>query len=57
MGILSIDFNNSYFDKIFMKMILIVLFFSYFWLGILNLEKEKHLKKDKSKINPSSVVS
>ena len=40
-----------------MKMILILLFISGFWLGILNLKNKKHLKNDKSRINANKVAS
>ena len=40
-----------------MKMILILLFLSDFWLSILNLENAKSLKKKQKRINASSVVS
>ena len=32
-------------DDNFMKMILILLFMSDFWLGIINLKNAKHIKK------------
>ena len=37
MGILNIDLNNINLDTILMKMILILLFISDFWLGLLKL--------------------
>ena len=56
MGIRNIDLNSIDLDNIFlMKMILILLFLSDFWNGILNLENAKHLKK--VKINANSVTS
>ena len=39
MGILNIDLNNINLDTILMKMILILLFISDFWLGLLKLWK------------------
>ena len=48
MGIRNIDLNSIDLDnKFLMKMILILLFLSDFWIGILNLENAKHLKKYK----------
>ena len=47
MGILNVDLNNINLDNNLMKMILILLFLSDFWLGILNSKNAKHLKKDK----------
>ena len=56
MGIRNIDLNSIDLDNIFlMKMILILLFLSDFWNGILNFENAKHLKK--VKINANSVTS
>ena len=57
MGILSIDLNKINLDNNFDEddrdnIILIKL-----WHGILNLKNEKHLKKDKRRINPNSVAS
>ena len=45
MGILNIDINNIIIIVIVtsMKMILILLFLSDFWVGILNLKNAKHL--------------
>ena len=45
MGILYIDLNNITLIIISMKLILILLFFSDFWLGVLNLKNAKHFKK------------
>ena len=38
-------------------MILILLFLSDFWLGIVNLKNAKHLNKGKSQINASRMAS
>ena len=38
------------------KIILILLFLSDFWLGILDLKNTKNLKKDECRINANSVV-
>ena len=54
MGILNIDLNTFNLDD---KIILILLFSSDFWLGILNFKNAKHLKKDKWRINANSVAS
>ena len=45
MGILNIDINNIIIIVIvtLIKMILIILFLSDFWVGILNLKNAKHL--------------
>ena len=43
-GILNVDLNNINFDSHLMKMILILLFLSYFWPGILNLKNTKNKK-------------
>ena len=46
MGILSANLNNiNLDDNNYKKMILILLFISDLWLGIVNLKNEKHLKK------------
>ena len=42
---------------ILMKMILILLFMSSFWLGTGNLKNAKHLKKGERRINAGSMVS
>ena len=42
-------------DNKFMKMILIILFLSEFWLSTLNLKNGKHLKGNKWRINARSV--
>ena len=39
------------------NLILILLFMSNFWLGIVNLKNAKHLKKDERRINACSVAS
>ena len=44
-GIFNVDLNNINLDNNLMKIILILLFLSNFWLGIINLKNEKHLKK------------
>ena len=47
MGILNIDpIILTLKILIIMKMVLILLFLSDFWLGILNLKNAKHLKKN-----------
>ena len=46
MGIVNIDLNNTNLDDNFMKKILILLFLSDFWLGILNLKNAKNLQKN-----------
>ena len=56
-GILSVNLNNINLDNNLMKIILILLFLSEFWVGILNLKNAKHLKKDKGKINANNVAS
>ena len=40
-----------------MMMILLLLFKSDFWLGVVNLKNIKHLKKDKQIVNARSVAS
>ena len=35
----------------------VLLFMPDFWLGVVNLENTKHLKKDKQRINAYSVQS
>ena len=47
MGILNIDLNNINLANNFDEDILILLFLSGFWLGILNSKNAKSLKKDK----------
>ena len=50
MGIFNIDLNNINLDndlKYLMNIILILLLLSAFWLGTINLETAKHLKKYK----------
>ena len=48
MGGLSVNVDNINLEVlIMMKMILILLFMSDFWLGIVNLKKVKHVKKVK----------
>ena len=48
MGIVNIDLNlnNTNLDDNFMKKILILLFLSDFWLGIVNLKNAKNLQKN-----------
>ena len=46
MGIVNIDLNNTNLDDNFMKKILILLFLSDVWLGILNLKNAKNLQKN-----------
>ena len=47
MSILNIDLNNINLDNNLIKMILILLLISDFWLDMLNLKNAKHLKKYK----------
>ena len=42
---------------ILIKVFLILLFMSHFWLGVGNLKNAKFLKKDKWRINASSVAT
>ena len=44
-GTLNIDLNNISLGNNLMKIILVLLFLSDFWLGILNLENAKNKKK------------
>ena len=46
-GTLNIDLNNISLGNNLMKIILVLLFLSDFWLGILNLENAKNKKKKK----------
>ena len=46
-GTLNIDLNNISLGNNLMKIILVLLFLSDFWLGILNLENAKNNKKKK----------
>ena len=57
MDIINIDINNINLDNNLMKMIIILLFLSHFWLGILNLKNVKHLKRYKRRINACGVAS
>ena len=45
MGILNIDLSNLNLIIILMKMIMVLLFLLNFWLGKLNLKKNKKVKK------------
>ena len=58
MGILNIVLKNTNLDNNFDEDDPdILLLLPMFWVGILNLKNSTHLQKDKSKINPNSVVS
>ena len=58
MGILNIVLKNTNLDNNFDEDDPdILLLLPVFWVGILNLKNSTHLQKDKSKINPNSVVS
>ena len=58
MGILNIVLKNTNLDNNFDENDPdILLLLPVFWVGILNLKNSTHLQKDKSKINPNSVVS
>ena len=52
--ILAIDLDN---DNNLMKILLLLLFMSDFWLGIVNLKNPKHSKEDKWRIDASSLAS
>ena len=55
MGIINIDLNKLALMIILMKKIVILLFLSDFWLGILKTQRTK--KRDKRRINASSAAS
>ena len=58
MGILNIVLKNTNLDNNFDEDDPdILLLLPVFWVGILNLKNSTHLQKDKSKINPNSVLS
>ena len=58
MGILNIVLKNTNLDNNFDEDDPdILLLLPVFWVDILNLKNSTHLQKDKSKINPNSVVS
>ena len=57
MGILSVNLHNINLEKILMKVILILLFLSDLWLGIVNLKNTKHIKKDRCGINANIMPS
>ena len=57
MGILSIDLNKINLDNNFDEDDRDTIILIKLWHGILNLKNEKHLKKDKWRINPNSVAS
>ena len=46
-GILNIDLNNIYLDNNLMKITLILLSLSDFWVGTLNLKNAKNVKNHK----------
>ena len=55
MAILNINLHNI--NLIMMKMILISLFLSDFWLGILNLKNTKKLEKDKRILKDGGIFA